>query len=55
MTVPFSPSVVQLSVLVGDAAEATWKEPGDAGLSWERDVLFRQTAGGRTGPSWRNL
>lgn len=55
MTVIFSPSVVQLSALVGGAAEVTWKEPGEAGLSWEREVLFRQTAAGRTGLSWRNL
>jgi len=49
---------VQLSALIGDAAKIIREEPGDAGLSWEREVLLgqqQQTARGRPGPSWRNL
>lgn len=42
VTLVFSLSVVQLSALVGGAAEIAQKKPGDAGLSWERDVLLRQ-------------
>lgn len=44
MTVERTPSVLQLSALVGGAAEATQKELGKAGLSWEREGLFGQTA-----------
>lgn len=58
VTLASSRSVVQLSALVGEAAEISQKGPGGAGLRWEREVLLgrrQQAAHGRPGPSWRNL
>lgn len=34
-------SVMQLSALLGDAAEGTQKALGNAELSWDREVMLR--------------